>query len=172
MPSLLQVVLLLIFPALVIVGALRDLTSYTIPNWVSGLLILGFLPAAFALGLSLPTIGLNLGVGLAALVLGMVMFAMGWVGGGDAKLLAAAGLWLGWPASMEYLLITGLAGGALTVAILGLRSLQLRPYVLSAPGWVNRLATPGGDLPYGVAIAVGALLAFPSSALMGAWSGI
>ncbi len=168
---LLQAALLLIFPVLVIVGALRDLTSYTIPNWVSGLLILGFFPAALALGLPLSTIGSNLGIGVIALVLGVAMFALRWIGGGDAKLFAAAGLWLGWPASAEYLLVTGLAGGVLTFALLGLRSMLVRPYVLSAPPWVNRLATPDGDLPYGVAIAVGALVAFPNSALMAAWGG-
>ena len=46
MTSFIQAVLLLGFPALVIFGALRDLTSYIIPNWMSGLLILGFAPAA------------------------------------------------------------------------------------------------------------------------------
>jgi prepilin peptidase CpaA len=169
--SFVQPALLLIFPALTIVGALRDLTSYTIPNWISGLLILGFLPAALSLGLPLPTIGLHLGVGVAALVIGMAMFALNWIGGGDAKLFAASALWLGWSASMDYLLITAVAGGILTFALLGLRSPLVRPYVLSGPGWVGRLAEPKGDLPYGVAIAVGALVAFPGSALMQAWPG-
>lgn len=171
MISFVQAALLLVFPILVIVGALRDLTSYTIPNWISGLLILGFVPAALALGLPLSTIGLNLGVGVIVLILGVAMFALNWIGGGDAKLFAAAGLWLGWPASAEYLLVTGVAGGVLTFALLGLRSMLIRPYVLSGPAWVNRLATPGGDLPYGVAIAVGALVTFPNSALMAAWGG-
>lgn len=164
-------VLLLAFPILVIVGALRDLTSYTIPNWVSGLLILSFFPAAFALGLPLPTIGLNLSVGVVALLIGMVMFALNWIGGGDAKLFAAGALWLGWPACADYLIVTGLAGGVLTMALLSLRSPLLRPYVLTGPAWVHRLAEPKGDLPYGVAIAVGALVAFPGSTLMQAWSG-
>lgn len=163
--------LLLAFPILVIVGALRDLTSYTIPNWISGLLILSFLPAAFALSLPLPTIGLNLAVGVVALLIGMAMFALNWIGGGDAKLFAASALWLGWPASMDFVLVTAIAGGVLTFALLGLRSPMIRPYVLSGPGWVGRLAEPKGDLPYGVAIAVGALVAFPGSPLMRAWPG-
>ena len=166
-----QAVLLLVFPALTIVGALRDLTSYTIPNWISGLLILGFFPAALSLGLPLPTIGLHLGVGVAALVIGMAMFALNWIGGGDAKLFAASAMWLGWPASMEFVVVTAMAGGVLTFALLGLRSPMIRPYVLSGPGWINRLAEPKGDLPYGVAIAVGALVAFPGSPLMRAWPG-
>ena len=171
MTSFIQAVLLLGFPALVIFGALRDLTSYIIPNWISGLLILGFAPAALAMGLSLPVIGLHLAVGVGALVIGMAMFALNWIGGGDAKLFAASALWLGWPASLEFVVVTCVAGGVLTLALFGLRSPMLRPYVLGGPGWVNRLAEPKGDLPYGVAIAVGALVAFPGSALMQAWSG-
>ena len=94
----LQTLLLLIFPVLVITAALRDVTSYTIPNWISLALAAGFPLAALALGLPLSVIGVNLAVGAAALVAGMVMFSLGWIGGGDAKLFAAAGLWLGWPA--------------------------------------------------------------------------
>jgi len=162
----LQTPLLLIFPVLVIAAALRDATSYTIPNWLSLALIAAFPVAALALGLPLPTIGLNLGVGAAALVLGMGMFALGWIGGGDAKLFAAAALWLGWAPSITYLAVTGLAGGALAVGLLGLRSTHVRPFMPSGPAWFARLIEPGENVPYGVAIAVGALAAFPASALM------
>ena len=169
---LLQAALLTLFPALVIVGALRDATSYTIPNWISGALILAFFPTALALGLTPSAIGMQAGVGAVALVMGMVMFSLGWIGGGDAKLFAAAGLWLGWPAFATYLLVTGVAGGGLAMGLLGLRSLWVRPYVLNGPAWFGRLATPGENVPYGVAIAVGALAAFPASALMAAFPGL
>lgn len=162
----LQISLLLVFPALAIVGALKDLTSYTIPNWISLVLIAAFGPAALACGLAPSAIGLQLGIGLAALVAGMVMFALGWIGGGDAKLFAAAGLWLGFPAVVTFLMVTAVTGGALAVGLLGLRSLWLRPYVQTGPAWFGRLATPGENVPYGFAIAAGALAAFPQSALM------
>jgi prepilin peptidase CpaA len=166
MIQLLQAVLVLVFPALVIVGALRDVLSYTIPNWISLALVAGFPLAALALGLSLGAIGLHAGIGAAALTAGMAMFALGWVGGGDAKLLAAAGLWLGWPAAVTFLLVTGLAGGALALGLLTLRSSLFRPLVLMGPAWFTRLAEPGENVPYGLAIAVGALVAFPASPLM------
>ena len=169
---LLQAALLSIFPALVIVGALRDAVSYTIPNWISAALILAFFPAAFALGLTPQAIGVQAGIGAIALVMGMVMFSLGWIGGGDAKLFAAAGLWLGWPAFATYLLVTGMAGGALAMGLLALRSMWVRPYVLNGPAWIGRLATPGENVPYGVAIAVGALAAFPACALMAAFPGL
>ncbi|RZJ86894.1 MAG: pilus assembly protein CpaA, partial [Brevundimonas sp.] len=53
-----------VLPALVIVGGLHDLTTMTIPNWVSGLLILGFVPAALLAGLDPWTIAAHVGVGL------------------------------------------------------------------------------------------------------------
>lgn len=162
----LQATLLLVFPAMVIVAALRDLTSYTIPNWISLVLIAGFFPAALSVGLPASAIGLHAAVGGAALVAGMVMFSLGWIGGGDAKLFAAAGLWLGWPAAVPYLAVTGLAGGALAVGLLMLRRPLLRPFVMNGPSWFVRLAEPGESVPYGVAIAVGALAAFPQSGPM------
>jgi len=163
---LLQTLPLLMFPALVITGALRDLTTYTIPNWLSVALVAGFPIAALATGLPLPTVGLHLTIAVAALLAGMAMFALRWIGGGDAKLFAAAALWLGWPALMTYLAVTGLAGGALAVGLLGLRSPLLRGYVVNGPAWFSRLAEPDENVPYGVAIAVGALVAFPASTLM------
>lgn len=169
---ILQAVLLLAFPVLVIVAALRDVTSFTIPNWISGVLILAFFPAAFALGLSLGEIGLHATVGVAALAMGVAMFALRWIGGGDAKLFAAAGLWLGLPAAFPYLVYTAIAGGALALALIGLRSMWMRAFVVSGPAWVGRLATPGESVPYGVAIAVGAMAAFPGTALMRAWGGL
>ncbi|WP_304166126.1 prepilin peptidase [Phenylobacterium aquaticum] len=165
MIALFQTLLLSTFPALVIVAGMRDVTSYTIPNWISLALIAAFVPAALAGGLTLPAIGLQLAFGVVALVAGMAMFALGWIGGGDAKLFAAVGLWLGWPASITYLLVTGVTGGALAVGLLSLRSLWMRPYVQGGPPWFGRLATPGENVPYGFAIAAGALTAFPASAL-------
>jgi prepilin peptidase CpaA len=162
--------LLLIMPALAIVAALKDATSFTIPNWISIALAAAFLPAAFAVAAPLPLIGASLGLGAAALVVGMGMFAMRWVGGGDAKLLAACALWLGWAAMPVFLLVTALAGGLLAVGLLNLRADWSRAVIPVGPTWVERLRKEGGDVPYGVAIAVGALAAFPGSALMQAFT--
>jgi prepilin peptidase CpaA len=169
---ILQAVLLLVFPALVITAALRDVTSYIIPNWISVALVIGFFPAALALGLPWSTIGLSVGVGVVALVAGIVMFALNWMGGGDAKLFAAAGLWLGWTAVLDFLLLTAVAGGVLTLALLLMRSARFQPYVPTGPAWLWRLAQTGESVPYGAAIAVGALVASPGSALMKAFQGV
>jgi hypothetical protein len=109
----LQIPLLLIFPALAILGGLKDLTSYTIPNWISVALIVAFVPAALVSGVPLARVGLCLAVGVGALVAGMGMFAAGWIGGGDGKLFAVCALWLGWPAALPFLLYTGRRGSDL-----------------------------------------------------------
>ena len=156
---------LLIFPILVLLAALKDVVSYTIPNWISLGLIAGFVIAALVTGMSPQAFGLHLAIGVAALFIGVGMFAMNWIGGGDAKLLASAGLWLGWPAVTNYLVITALAGGGLALLLLSLRAPAFRPIAHLAPSWLGRLTTPGENVPYGVAIAIGALAAFPQSAL-------
>jgi len=166
MLHLVQAALVATFPALLIVAALGDLTTYRIRNWISLAMIAGFVLAAPALGLPPSSIGLHAGVGAVALVLGVIMFALGWIGGGDAKVFAAAGLWLGWPAAATYVAATCVAGGALAVGLLALRSAYLRPFVVTGPAWVGRLAEPGENVPYGVAIAVGALVALPGSSLL------
>jgi prepilin peptidase CpaA len=166
MPAAIQALALLIFPVLVIGAALKDMTSFTIPNWLNGALAAAFFLAAPLSGAPFGLIGVNLGVGLAGLALGMVMFALGWIGGGDAKLLAVSGLWLGWPAATTFLLGTALAGGVLALILLGLRAQLVRAHTPALGGWMQRLTTPGAPAPYGVAIACGALWAFPTCGLV------
>ena len=101
----------LVLPALLVVAALRDLISFTIPNWISLSLVAAFPVVALVAGLPLTDIGVHALVGAAALVVGVGLFALGWVGGGDAKLLGAAALWLGWPGVGPFLVATALAGG-------------------------------------------------------------
>jgi prepilin peptidase CpaA len=157
-----QMCALAVFPALVVVAALRDATSYTIPNWISLLAAGLFAPVALVAGVPIAAVGLGLLVGAGALLVGMALFALGWIGGGDAKLMAACGAWLGVAAFLPFLTVTAVAGGALALLLLYAR--KLRDWTpAGAPAWLRRLLTPGESVPYGVAIAAGALLTFPSS---------
>jgi prepilin peptidase CpaA len=160
-PELIKTLALALFAGLLIVAALKDMASFTIPNWISAGLAIGFGLAALARFIPTDQIGPSLAVGLGALILGVALFAFGWVGGGDAKLMTAAALWLGLKGLAPFALYTGLAGGALALTLLALRSAWLRPIAHAGPAWARRLATPGEAAPYGVAIAIGALAAFP-----------
>ncbi|MDG2530979.1 A24 family peptidase [Caulobacter endophyticus] len=159
----LQILPLIVFAGLVVVGGLKDATSYTIPNWISLALIAAFPVAAVVGGVGWAGAGLSLLVGVGLLVVGMAMFALRWVGGGDAKLLAACALWMGVPGIAPFLLATALAGGALTLGLMSFRSGWLAPMIAGGPAWVRRLGDKKGDIPYGVAIAAGALAALPQS---------
>ena len=160
-----QIPLLLVFPALAIVGALKDLTSYTIPNWISLALLVAFVPAALVCGASLATIGLCLAVGLGGLVMGMGMFAAGWIGGGDAKIAAAAGLWFGFSYLTDYLVYASLFGGALTLLLLQFRQWPV-PYAFRSQEWLLRLHSKDSGIPYGIALAIGALMIYPETGWM------
>ena len=166
--DLFTLALLSVLPALVIAAALSDLTTMRIPNWLSGSLIVGFFPAALAVGLPLSTAGLHGAVALAALLVGMALFALRVIGGGDAKLIAAACLWLGPSASFPFILWTAVFGGGLSLALLAARR-EVAPHLVGGPVWVQTLLQAKGDIPYGIAIALGALMAFPSSALLKAF---
>jgi prepilin peptidase CpaA len=161
-----QIALLAVFPALVIIAALIDVASFTIPNRLNLVLAAAYPLAALGLGRPLGEIGLCLAVGVAALVVAVAMFAAGWIGGGDAKLFAGAALWLGWPALASFAMVTALAGGGLALLLLSVRATWLKPYLAGAPAWLERLTTTGQAAPYGVAIAFGALAAFPQSSIM------
>lgn len=164
----LSLIFLAILPVLAIIAALHDLTTMKIPNWISGLLILGFFPAALALGLPLGVVGVSVGLAVAALFAGAGMFALNWIGGGDAKLMAASVLWMGVSGGLPFLLYTALAGGGFCLLLILARS-RLQVFAMNGPDWVTRLMQPKGDIPYGVAIAIGALLAYPASPLMAAF---
>jgi prepilin peptidase CpaA len=159
---------LLVFPLLMIFAALADLFTMTIPNRVSLVLIAAYFILALYLRVPLATVGLHVSCGLAMLALTFMMFQMGWIGGGDAKLAAATALWLGWPSLFEYGLVASLIGGALTVAILALRHYDLPEKLLSV-GFVAKLAEKNGGVPYGIALALAGLMIYPHT---GVWTGL
>lgn len=70
----------------------NDLVSFKIPNWIPAALAAAFALAAALAAMPLGEIGWHALVCLAALVIGMGLFAGNLIGGGDAKLLAAAAL--------------------------------------------------------------------------------
>lgn len=160
---------LCIFPAVMIAAALRDVTTMTIPNWMSAILIAGFFPTALLSGFAPGEILVHLGVGVAVLVVVAGMFAMRWLGGGDAKILASASLWIGSVAMSQFLLWTAVSGGVFALMLLQAR--RFAPFYAGGPEWLGRLMTPKGDIPYGVAIAAGALAAYPASELVQRFAG-
>ena len=156
---ILDIVRLSLFPALMAFAAASDLLTMTISNRVSLALVAGFLVVALASGMSLSDILLHAGAGAAVLTVAFACFAMGWVGGGDAKVAAAAALWFGFADLMNYLVYASLFGGALTLLLLQFRQWPL-PYLLAGQPWLLRLHAKESGIPYGIALAIGALMIY------------
>jgi prepilin peptidase CpaA len=153
---------LLLFPALMAFAAASDLFTMTISNRVSLALLAGFLVLAVMTGMGLHDILLHVGAGAAVLAIAFTCFAMGWVGGGDAKVASGAALWFGFGHLLDYLLYASLFGGALTLLLLQFRQWPL-PYPLAGQPWLLKLHAKESGIPYGIALAIGALMIYPET---------
>lgn len=132
-----------------------DLQGFRIPNRAPLLLVISFLPTAALNGFSLAEWSEHVGVGLALLALGVVLFAFRVWGGGDAKLAPAVGLWIGLAGLPRFLTVMTLVGGVLALLAMMARRIPLAPSGVIRE-WGDRLAQ-NGAVPYGLAIAAGGL---------------
>lgn len=142
--------LIAVLIALVVLAALQDGWQLRISNLLSGAIIV----AAFvAVALDGPAGGLwqNLALFVAVLAIGTMLHASGKIGGGDIKLLAATILWFDLAGAWRFLAAVFLAGGAVALVTIALRTL---PIPAGVRGSV-RMLQPGGGIPYGLAIAAG-----------------
>lgn len=148
-----------------IYGGLSDLYRFQIPNWVSVSIAVAFVPAAIIEGWTVTALTLHLGLGIAMLALGLVLFSLRVFGGGDAKLLAATAIWIGWAALPFYLLMVALAGGVLSLFLIVFRRCGL-PAPWARIAWVQSLHSEERGVPYGLAIAAVAIAMAPGLPVM------
>ncbi len=154
--------ILTIFPILVVVAAIGDVFTMKIPNWLNVIAGVSFFAAAWYVGMPLEQVGWHVAAGVIVLFAGFGLFAMGFIGGGDAKLLAVAAMWLGMGQLIEFLLIMSVAGGVLAIVMKFWWWLRLELELRGFQRFKSKVKS-SIDLPYGVAIAVGALFAFRHS---------
>ncbi len=152
------------FPASLLIAAMNDLYEYKIPNWVSVVLFLSYFAAGIGLGAAPSQLLEGFLFACAALVVGFGLFAGKFLGGGDAKLLAACAPWIGPSALAPFLFYTALAGGGFAVVLVIFRKTPALPVYAQAP-WLLRLHQRPKDIPYAVAIALGGLLSFSQTPL-------
>ncbi|TDQ64292.1 prepilin peptidase CpaA [Maritalea mobilis] len=160
-------IVLAIFPIMMAFCAAYDLLTMRIPNWLSAVLIAGFLVAALLAGFSWETIGMHFVAFLIALVVCFILFIPGWIGGGDAKFAASTVLWMGMSHALSYFFYAAIAGGVFTLLILVFRKF-VNATQLPKWDWLVKLHDPKVGVPYGVALAIAALLAFPSTNIFSA----
>src|ERR1700674_1003077 len=113
-----ETVTLLLFPATMAFAASSDLLTMTISNRITLTLFIGFFVLAYVAGMSQEELISHMGAGILVLVVTFVFFALGWIGGGDAKLAAVTALWFGFDQLLAYALYASLLGGVLTLAMI------------------------------------------------------
>jgi len=155
-------IFLAVFPAALIIAAANDIYEFKIPNWISLVLCLSFPFCLLLSGGNLQLLWEGYLIGAVLLVIGFIFFAFKIIGGGDAKLLASASIWVGQEAVLEYLIVTALAGGGLSLLLLTFRGFPMLPFYARV-SWLMELYQTKKGIPYGVAIAIGGIQAFPST---------
>ena len=87
--AFIQALILCVFPFPLAFAAVSDLVTMKISNRVSIFLVGAFVGMSILLAIPLATLGMHILAAAIVLVAGFVMFAFGWIGGGDAKLAAS-----------------------------------------------------------------------------------
>jgi prepilin peptidase CpaA len=151
---------------LLLAAALHDIATRTIPNWIPASLAATGLVLRVHDGRAL----LSMGVALVVLVLFVVLWLRGLIGGGDAKLIPAASLALPPSGVPGFVLSVSIVGGILALVYLALSYVMRRPRPGPRHGFLARVIKAEawrmhrrGPLPYGVAIAIGAFPAIARS---------
>lgn len=127
----------------------------TIPNYLV-LAVLALYAVSLTVGFDLSNILFDVLAALIIFAVCFVLFAMGWLGGGDAKLAPGAVLWVGYDGFLGFVIAMTLAGGALSIALLVMRGgLRTAGASQERLPMVLKWASP---VPYGIAISAGAIL--------------
>jgi prepilin peptidase CpaA len=130
---------------LLVLAGIEDARTREIANWKNAAIALMAPLWWVSIGLApWPDMAIQIGIAAGVLALFCVAFHFGQMGGGDVKLIAALALWLPIAPLMQMLLLMSVLGGALTLVMLIEHKLHKNPRAL--------------EIPYGVAIAIAALL--------------
>jgi prepilin peptidase CpaA len=136
--------LLTLLAVALVVAAVGDWRRRLIENWLTGGIALTAPLLWLAQGYGLwPDIGVQVLLALGLFLFFLIFFAMGAMGGGDVKLIAALGLWFPIGHMMNLLVIMSILGGLLTLALL------IHHRVARKPG--------RPEIPYGIAISAAGL---------------
>lgn len=166
---MIEAAILVVFPFCMAFAAVSDLLSMTIANRVSLLLIATFAVIAPMTGMDWATYGIHFATAAGVLVVTFSLFAAGAMGGGDAKLLTATALWMGFSHNfLVYMINAAILGGFLTLGILALRGSATAVYAGQFE-FLRRIANPKEGIPYGIALGIAGLMTFTETPL-GKWA--
>jgi prepilin peptidase CpaA len=148
-----------------VLAAKSDYKGFKIPNTISVVIVAcfvvtyGLLTVLEQRDVFFKPIGAHIGAALLVLMVTGAMFALKKLGAGDSKMATAISLWVGFGGLAPFLFYMSLAGGVIAATSLYLQ--KKKPFASPAEGsWIDVAQKGGGTVPYGIAIAVGALASF------------
>ena len=155
-----------LFLGLLALAVVTDLEAMRIPNRIC-LAIAALYPVhVLAAGGPVDWPG-ALAVAAAVFAFGLIPFCLGLMGGGDVKLMAAAALWAGPAAALDFVLVTTFLGGVMAMVMVS-------PYRFAMALALARIGRDdigtvlmGRVIPYAVAIAAGGWLTIGPPLLRG-----
>jgi prepilin peptidase CpaA len=163
---MLQALIFVVFPFCMLFAAVSDMLSMTIANRVSLLLVATFAIVAPLTGMDWATYGWHFAAAMLVLMVTFTLFAFGGMGGGDAKMLAATALWMGFSVELlQYVVYSTLIGGLLTLLLLMYRGSILAAFT-GDNLFMKNFADSKKGVPYGIALGISGLLVYPSTALV------
>ncbi len=153
---------LLLFPLAMVYAGVMDLVTLKIRNTLVVAIGVAWAILAPLAGFSLSELGWSVALAALVFVCTFAFFALGWIGGGDAKLATVAALWFQPSEALLFFVYASLLGGLLTLVILQLR-MRLLPAALDRVPWIAQLRDAKAGIPYGAAMAPAALIVLPST---------
>ncbi|NQU60201.1 MAG: prepilin peptidase [Rhodospirillales bacterium] len=158
------------YPLALAYAVVSDSRRLIIPNGACIVIAAAFLSAALAGGFGLTLMAWHFGVGAGLFGVGLFLFSQRIMGGGDVKLLAAVGIWVGWGDLWPFLYLTAILGGGLALCIFFAGRLgKIFPFLTSI-AWMQEDAGKKQPIPYGVAIGLAAIIMFSKSPVLpAAW---
>ena len=154
---------LILFPLAMVYAGVMDLLTLKIRNALVLAIGVVWLILAPLAGFSLVELGWSAAVAMLVFACTFAFFALGWIGGGDAKLAAVAALWFQPQEALLFFIYASLLGGLLTLLILRLR-MRMLPATLCRVPWIVQLHDSGAGVPYGAAMGPAALIVLPQTA--------
>jgi prepilin peptidase CpaA len=145
------------FAGVMLTAAFEDCRRLVIPNALVLTLLLLW-PAFIVTSADPKTAFVTILCALLCFLVGAVLFARGYIGGGDVKLFAVASLWAGARALPSLLFLTAVFGGVLALFLLTPLGMQLSALRRPAAGASGLPAVEATAIPYGLAIAAASLI--------------
>ena len=143
----LPLVLILVLGGLLVAAGIEDARRREIANRTNAAIAVLAPLWWWANGLALwPDVAVQAAMAALVFLIFVAVFAAGWMGGGDVKLIGALALWLPPEALATMLVVMSIAGGAVTLVMLVEHRLR------------RRGSGTAIEVPYGIAIAAAGLI--------------